>query len=344
MYEKITSWENLLAASKRAEKRKKSKPQVGQFRYNHAANLLQIQVELREQSYAPQPYRRFLVFESKQRQISAAAYRDRVVHHALCRIIEPEFDKHFIGNSFANRQGKGTHKAIDRFYGYAGRYTYCLRMDLQRYFQSIDHRLLKENLAKVLRCEKTQWLVNTIIDSGVDAQFGQAMLFDGDNLSDFGRACGLPIGNFTSQLWANCYLHPLDLYICRSLKAPAYLRYVDDFAIFSNNKAQLHDCRNAIIERLQLLRLRMHESSAQVTPCSHGLPWLGMVIYPDKKKLKARKARYATKKLKTKFRQWRAGEISFAMLQVSINAWVAHAKHADTDGLIEHVLNIEMQK
>ena len=184
-----------------------------------------------------------------------------MVHHALCNIIEPAFEQHFIADSYANRQGKGTHRAVDCLQMFARNYRYVIRLDIVRHFPAIDHQVLFDGLSRVIQDEGILDLISSIIASGkgvLDQEYDMVW-FPGDDLLAACRPRGLPIGNLTSQFWSNCYLHPLDLFIKRELGCSAYLRYVDDFALFSNHKRQLWCWKQAIKERLAQLRLTVHE-------------------------------------------------------------------------------------
>ena len=162
--------------------------------------------------------------------------------------------------------------------------------------------------------------------------------FPGDDLFAACRPRGLPIGNLTSQFWSNCYMNPLDQFIRRELRCPAYLRYVDDMALFSNDQRELWEWKSAIVERLQSLRLTIHAGSAQVQPVAAGIPWLGFVVFPTHRLLKARKAVEATRRLGEKFEAWQAGDITFAEFDASVDGWINHVRYADTWGLRGHVL------
>jgi hypothetical protein len=163
--------------------------------------------------------------------------------------------------------------------------------------------------------------------------------FPGDDLFAICRPRGLPIGNLTSQFWSNCYLDPLDQFIKRELRCPAYLRYVDDMALLSDSKQQLWECKSAILQRLHALRLTVHELSAQVQPAMSGIPWLGFVVFPDHRRLKARKSVEATRRLTERFDDWQAGRSSFGEFDASVQGWVNHVRYADTWGLRRHVLD-----
>lgn len=262
------------------------------------------------------------------------------MHHALCRIIEPRFERLFIAESYANRRGKGTHAAVDRLQSYCRRYRYALRADIVQHFPSIDHEILLHILSRQIPEHDVMELVGRIVDSGrgvLDNEYRMAW-FPGDDLFAICRPRGLPIGNLTSQFWSNCYLHPFDQFVKRELGCSAYLRYVDDFALFSDDKAQLSAWKRAIVERLERFRLRIHESRTQVVPTPCGIPWLGFVVFPDRRRIKGRKVRTARRHLGARLRAYHAGEISFAELDAGIQGWIGHVRHADSWRLRELML------
>jgi retron-type reverse transcriptase len=338
-YSQICSWSNLLLAYRKASKGKRGYYNVASFENRLADRLLELKFELLNFCYSPGGYVHFYIHEPKRRKISAAPFRDRVVHHALCNLIEPRFEQCFIPDSYANRVGKGTHRAVDRLQAFARHYAYVLRADVVKHFPSIDHQILHQNLSKRIPEDDIMALVDTIIASGagiLDEEF-EMVWFPGDDLLAICRSRGLPIGNLTSQFWSNCYMHPFDLFVKRQLRCPAYLRYVDDFALFSNSKRELYSWRQAIIDRLSTLRLTIHEACAQVVPVRCGIPWLGFVVYPTHRRLKARKARNATRHLGERYEAYRAREISFAEFDASIQGWINHVRYADTWGLRKHV-------
>ena len=334
-FDAVTNWGNVYHAFEKAAKGKRASRCVLAFEHKLADQLLELQEELREGAYTPQPYVHFYIHEPKRRKISAAAFRDRVVHHMLCNIIEPEFDRRFIANSFANRRGKGTHAAVDTLQALARRYRYVLRMDIVKHFPSIDHRILNRALRRVVRDERVLSLIEQIISSGAGVLDDEYIPrgFSGDDLLSTLRPRGLPIGNLTSQFWSNCYMHDFDLFVTRTLGCRAYLRYVDDFALFAQHKQTLWDWRERIIERLTKLRLTMHERQAQVTPVEHGIPWLGFVVYPYKRNLKGRNVRHGRRHLAQCYEKWRTGAISFAQFDASVQGWINHVRYADTYSL-----------
>jgi hypothetical protein len=255
-------------------------------------------------------------------------------------VTEPRFERLFIADSYANRKAKGTHRAVDRLQEFARRYRYVLRADIVQHFASVDHAILLDILCRRIREPDIMRLVETIVDSGrgvLDDEY-RTVRFPGDDLLAICRPRGLPIGNLTSQFWSNCYMHPFDVFVKRKLGCRAYLRYVDDFALFGNDKREMWAWKAAIVEWLARLRLVIHDSRAQVLPVEAGIPWLGFVIYPTHRLVKARKVRYAHRRLHARLIAYHAGEISFAELDASIQGWINHVGHADTWGLRRHIL------
>ncbi len=236
LWPQIIAFENLLLASKKAQKSKRFHPNVLKFNYNLESELFTLQEELIQKTYQPGKYRTFRIFEPKPRLISAAPYRDRVVHHALCNIIIPLLDKSFIDDSYANRQGFGTHRALKRLIDFARSSHYVLQCDIKKYFPCIDHLILKSLIRKKIKCVDTLWLIEKIIDCSNEQETVLDYFAEDNLLTPLERKKGLPIGNLTSQFFANIYLNGLDHYLKENVKARKYLRYVDDFALFSNDK------------------------------------------------------------------------------------------------------------
>jgi retron-type reverse transcriptase len=314
---------------------------VAEFEHNLADSLLTLQAELQEQSYQPGPYRHFVVIERKVRKISAAPYRDRVVHHALMNVIQPIFEARFIHDSYACRKGKGTHRALDRAQAFARRYPYVLQCDIHEFFPSIDHALLRRLLTRHLACRRTMWLVDQILESGVGVLVDRytPVYFPGDDLFSANRPRGLPVGNLPSQHWANLYLHPLDLFVKQTLRCPAYQRYNDDFLLFASAKATLHRWREEIIDFLQTLRLTLNENKAQVFPVKQGIPFLGWRLFPHHRRLRRENARHALRRLRRQQTEFARGELSQEKLTASVQAWLAHAAHGQTYRLRRRILS-----
>lgn len=212
----MTDWANLLEAYRKAARGKRGRPAAAIFEYALTDRLMALRQDLLAGSYQPGAYVHFSIHDPKVRLISAAPFRDRVLHHALCNIIEPRFERGFVTNSYANRLGKGTHAAVDRLQAFAKAHRYVLRLDIVRHFPSLDHAVLHDILARRIPEHDVLALSDTIIASGagIHEDSAPAVWLPGDEL----RPRGLPIGNLTSQHWSNCYLDPLDHFIKRELR------------------------------------------------------------------------------------------------------------------------------
>ncbi len=339
MFEAITAWDNLWQAYRKAARGKRRHISAAGFEHQIADRLIALQDELKTLSYRPGAYCHFFIHEPKRRKISAAPFRDRVVHHALCNLIEPVFEARFASHSYANRAGKGTHRATARLQKWARRYPYVLRADVVRHFPSLDHAILRAKLARHIHDENVLWLVDTVLNSGdgVLADQYRQVYFEGDDLLAAGRPRGLPIGNLTSQFWSNVYLNDLDWFVQRELGCGAYLRYVDDFALFSDSKAELRHWKQAVIQFLAAERLTIHEAQAQTLPTRCGIPWLGFVVYPTHRRLKRRNAVNFTRRFRRNLDAYGQGVISFAELDAGVQGWINHVRYADTWGLRKHV-------
>ena len=244
----------------------------------------------------------------------------------------PIFEARMIDDSYACRLGKGTHAALDRCQHFCRGHRYVLQCDVVQYFPSIDLAILRRQLAHHIACRDTLWLMDEILASGegVLSEHYDMVYFPRDDLLAAARPRGLPIGNLTSQNWANVYLHDLDQFVKHELRCRAYLRYSDDFLLFDDDKAKLWQWRAAVIEQLARLRLTLHEQRAQVCPVKAGIPWLGFRIFPDHRRLNRRNVKTFARRFREQRDAYRRGELSLDKLRESLQAWIAHASHADT--------------
>ncbi|MEI6514051.1 MAG: reverse transcriptase domain-containing protein [bacterium] len=337
LFEQIYEWDNLWLAYENASRGKRGRPSTAAFEYLLADYLLGLQSELKEKRYHPGSYHSFYIHEPKRRLISAAPFRDRVIHHALCNIIMPYFERLFLADSYANRVGKGMHRALDRCQQFARRYQYVLQCDVVQFFPSIDHILLRNVLGNMLPNEiDLFWLIDLILESGKDvlSEEYRMVYYPGDDLFAVNRARGLPIGNLTSQWWANCYLNPLDQCIKRELSCHGYLRYVDDFLLFSNDKRELWEWREAVIQRLAHYRLTLHEERTYPFPVSEGIPFLGFVVFPEHRRLKRRNLISYRRKLKHILSLGTREQVNS-----SVRGWINHVRYGDTYGLRRALLS-----
>jgi len=341
LYSHICAWENIEQAYRRARRGKRGRAPAADFERRLEDNLVALQNDLLAQTYQPGPYNSFYIHEPKRRLISAAPFRDRVVHHALCQVIEPLFERLFICDSYANRVRKGTHRALDRCQEFARRYPNALQLDVVQFFPSIDHALMRQALARVIADERALWLCDVILQSGLGVQADEYRMvyFPGDDLFAISRPRGLPIGNLTSQFWANVYLNAFDHFVKRQLGCRAYLRYVDDSILFARDKRTLGDWRAASLDFLAGLRLTVHVERAQSRPVTEGLPFLGFTVFPTHRRLKARKAISFRRKFQRLVAAVTSGRIPLDALHAPVRGWVNHARYGDTWGLRRAILS-----
>ena len=250
LFDEIASFPALLEAARTAAKGKRAKPGVAAFLANLEPEILRLERALRPGATVRGGTRpsRFAIPNTASFQ--RRRFRDRVVHHAFCTVVEPVFERGFIYDSYANRVGKGTHRAIARYERFRDRHRWVLRCDIYRYFPAIDHEILKADLRRRIACACTLALADRLID-GSNPQEPVQLYYPGDDLfMPFERRRGLPIGNLTSQFFANVYLNGLDHFCKEVLRAKGYLRYVDDFALFHDDREQLEDWRQRIVSYL----------------------------------------------------------------------------------------------
>lgn len=330
IWSEIIDFSNLLAAARQAQKGKRFRENVLAFNYNLEPELFKLKTELESKTYCPGHYRTFEIKEPKSRMISAAPYRDRVVHHALCNIILPLFERTYIADSYANRVGFGTHRALRRFTKFARSSPYVLQCDIRKYFPSIDHTILKSLIRKKIKCSDTLWLIDKIIDNS-NEQEHKVEYFPGDSLLEpLQRRRGLPIGNLTSQFFANIYLNGFDHFVKEKLKVNQYIRYVDDFALFSDNSQFLADARIAVEEYLATLRLKIHPIKSQLFETKIGANFLGFRILPDRIRVRKENLRRARRRLRRMQVEYDQGKIGDEKVSQSIQSWVAHLQQGDT--------------
>ena len=330
LFDRVASFAALHAAARRAVLGKRKKPGAASFFANLEGEVLRLERQLQDGTYRPGRYVAFQVNDPKKRIVSAAPFRDRVVHHALCAIVEPIFEAGFIDHTFANRKGKGTHRAIRVYEGYRDRHAHVLRCDIYRYFPAIDHALLKGILRRRIACAQTLTLLDLLID-GSNAQEPVNLYFDGDDLfSPFQRRRGLPIGNLTSQFFANLYLDGFDHFATEVLRAP-YVRYVDDFALFHDDPAVLAGWRDQIERFLVGRRLRVHPGKTWIAPTTTAATFLGFELHADGgRSLPEVNIRRFRNRLRGLRDQYRAGTIGLGDAEPRIRAWIAHAENANT--------------
>ena len=331
LYSQLCSYSNLYLAYKKARKGKTRKQYVIDFEKDIVHNLLLLQTDLSFHIYTPKPLQTFILRDPKTRTINKSAFRDRVVHHALCNIITPLLEKSFIFDSFANRKGKGTFKAIERFSQFARKVSYnntrnvfALKADIKRYFEYVDHSILLRILKRTISDVRVLWLINLILQHYETDTNGR----------------GMPLGNLTSQFFANVYLNELDQFVKHELKAKYYLRYVDDFVILHHSSKLLKKYMERIDTFLDLqLNLVLHPQKSKIVLANRGVEFLGMRIFPRHRLLKGKNIRYFHRKLQEVYNDFETGVIGYDKVYDFVEGWCAYAKNANTYNLRKILLD-----
>ena len=335
LFERIVAFDNVLEAARRAAKGKREQQSVLLFFHHLEDNVLQIISDLQNKTWHPGPYKTFSIYSPKPRLISAAPFCDRVVHHALIAVVGPVLERTFIFDTYANRVGKGTHKAIRKYQEYLRKYRFAMKCDIKKFFPSIDHLVLESLLREKISCPETLWLIDTVIDNS-NIQEEHIHYFPGDDLfTPFERRRGLPIGNLTSQFFANYYLNFLDHYVKEVLRCKGYLRYVDDFVLFSNDKAELWEWKTAIERYLQSFRLVLNPRRTEVFPTTEGKCFLGQRVFRSHRLLPSGTVRAAKRRILS------IRNKSPEIRRQHLAGWVGHSLQADTRHLL---LSLELSE
>lgn len=325
LWDELISFPHLLAAALRAARGKRRRSDVARFWLELEKEVLLLQEQLATGTYRPGGYRTFLIREPKLRTISAAPFRDRVVHHALVGLIEPIFDPSFVGGCCASRTGKGSHFGVDRCQRFSRRFAYVLKCDVRKFFPSIDHGILKNIIRRKIKDDRVLNLADLIID-GSNRQEEVDDLFPGDDLfTRVERRRGLPLGNQTSQFFANVYLSPFDHWVEQELHAPGYTRYVDDFIMFADSPETLADWKERIRVKLHDYRLTLHPAKSAIVRVQDGVRFLGYRVFPLHRRLPRASVQRMRKRLKLLRRMVSTREISWAELRGRVAAWIGHA-------------------
>lgn len=287
-YDDIISLENLLEAWKEFLKGKRNRKDVQEFQLKLMDNILSLHRDLSNKTYTHSPYQAFNISDPKPRNIHKATVRDRLLHHAVYRVLYPYFDKRFIHDSYSCRLNKGTHKALNQFRKYFRkvsnnnmRQCWVLKCDIRKFFASIDHQILRYIIAEYIEDEDINWLLGQIINSFSTPN--SKHIYAMANM----RKKGLPLGNLTSQLLVNVYMNKFDQHVKHRLKAKHYIRYADDFVILSKDKGYLEDLIPKISEFLREgLKLELHPNKVFIKTFSGGVDFLGWVHFPDHRVLR----------------------------------------------------------
>ena len=353
LYREIVSLENLYRAAHATLARGRRYYGEGAwFSFHLEREVSRLHRELAAGAYRHGRYQIFQIRDPKPRTIAAAGFRDRVLHHAVHDVVEPRLDPLFIFDSYACRKGKGTHRALDRAHRFLRGSAYFVHLDVQRYFQSIDHAVLKGLLRRYVADADLLTLLDQIIDSthylaetAYADRGGRRITRREDGQIDLfaerpeAAYQGLPLGNLTSQLFANLYLNELDQFVKHRLKVRCYVRYLDDMALFAPDKATLHATERAIRAFAgQHLHLALHPSGGPM-PARRGLSFLGFRLFPTHRRLKKTSTSRFIRRLNAFTAAYMAEEdpVEQAALretiQRSVQSFDAHARHGNTFGL-----------
>lgn len=331
-YSELCSYDNFLLAFNRARKGKSSKPYVIEFQKDLKNNLLQLRSDLLFHSYRPESLKTFVIRDPKARVISKSSFRDRIVHHALCNIIQPIFEKRFIHDSYANQKGKGTLAAIDRFEHFKMKVSrnlsrlkddrgvkgYILKADVRKFFDTVGHNVLLKIISKTIKDRKIMWLIELILSNHSSGENNK----------------GMPLGNLTSQFFANVYLNELDQFAKHEMKAEYYIRYVDDFIIMHRSREVLKFCKAAIESFLATsLSLHLHPGKSRIFPVYNGTDFLGVKIFPFHKSIRKRNIRIFKGKLNSLHMKYSSGSIGYDNIYNCIEGWCAYSKNTDSYNL-----------
>lgn len=331
LFKVLYSWNNLEDAYWKARKHKSNNPAVKEFEKHWQFHLATLYRELKTRTYKPLPLKKFILRDPKTRTICVSDFRDRVVHHALVNVLQPVFEPRFIHDSYASRKGKGTTVALNRFAEFLRKVTkngkrvpestnanavcgFAFKADIRHYFDTVDHRVLSDILAKHIKDKDVLWLAKVILDNY--------------NIGVIGK--GMPLGNWTSQFFANVYLNELDQYVKHTLKAKYYLRYVDDFIILDKHKRVLEEHEEKIKTFLEKINLELHPNKSKITPLCRGTSLLGFRVFFHHKTPRQRNIRKAWKRLSEKVNEYAQGTINAWQVLESLKGWNAYAMQGNT--------------
>lgn len=335
LFERIITFDALYQAYLSARKGKRKSWACRHFEKDLEGNLIQLQNELMWGEYRTGGYRYFLVHEPKTRQVAALQdFRDRVVQHAIMAVIEPIWESRFISHSYACRVGKGTHAGANQVQAMMRECLrkhgklYALKADIRKYFASINHAKLKLLLRKRIADQALMNVLDNIIDS----------------YSEYGRpGQGLPIGNLTSQLFANIYLDDFDQWIKCRRQERWYARYMDDFVVLSHDKQHLHalrlDAERWLGDNLALETNHKTGVFPVAHQCGRGLDFLGYHLWPDRRRLRKASLRRFKRRVRKLQRDYAAGTANLADIHQQLNSMIAHARHGDAMPVIKKTLN-----
>ena len=325
LFKDIVSMESLLNAWDEFKKEKRNKLDVQEFEFRLEDNLFQLHRDLETKKYRHGKYKGFFIHDPKIRQIHKAEVGDRIVHHIIFKHLNPIFEPTFIADSYSCRKDKGTHKGIKRLEVFARKvyqtYGSCfvLKCDIKKFFPSLDHKILLDIIGRRVKDQDVLWLLKTVIDSFAS------------EFSDKKEIKGTPIGNLTSQLFANIYMNEFDQFMKHNLKVKYYIRYTDDFVIIHQNKDYLLKTKNEVANFIESrLKLSLHPEKVSIRKYRQGIDFLGYVTLPKAQILRTKVRHRIFKKLGQKVRQFKTGEIREETLLRSIDSYLGVLSHANS--------------
>lgn len=319
LFESVVSYENLLIAFHKAYRGKKTKEKENYY-FALENNLIELQKKLKDNIYTPQNYSYFILRGLKDREISVAKFEDRVVQHAIINIIEPIYEKRFISDSYATRKNKGVIKAIKKCQEQTAGNSYYLKCDIEKYFDNINHEILLEKIERKIKDKKLIILIGKILKN-----------------SDLKR--GLPIGNLTSQFFANVYLDSIDHYLKDKLSIKNYVRYMDDFVIQSSSKEEIKKIKKLVERFLELeLNLKLKEKATFSNNIEVGIPFCGVRIFRKTIRIRKESLKISIYKIKEKLKLFKSGEISESDLVMTLNSIFSYWKNYDTCNLRKKII------
>jgi RNA-directed DNA polymerase len=332
IWSEFASWENWLLAYRRCLRRKRYKPYACEFAFDWEVRLTQLRKEVITHKWSPGAYYQFSIVDPKPRVISAAPFRDRIVHHALVNVLEPFFERRFIFDSYACRKGKGTHAAIKRAQYYQRRHKLYLKTDIVKFFPNIDHHLLRSQFHRLIRDSAILQIIDTVIQSGstVVSNPLEPTWYPGDDLFSVLRPKGIPIGNLTSQFFANVFLDPVDHAMKETVRIPGYIRYADDILFFGDSKEQLWEACGKLKGILCGLRLSLHQDKTFVGQSDQGVRFLGCRVFPHQRRL----AQTSLNRMQKRIRRWRQQakerKVDFPEIRSSLQSWDSYARFCNS--------------
>jgi len=307
LYPTFCSFQNMLLAWRKTRRGSGRTLESARYFQELEKELLALCAELQDGSWQPRPFQFFDIFDPKHRTIAVSDYRDRVVHHALVNVLEPIYEKTFISDSYATRKGKGVHAAVFRAQHFLQEHEFYLKTDIEKFFDSVNHDILLRILARKIKDRRLLLICEKIVRHGNSA-----------------APFGLPIGNRTSQFFANVYLDSLDHFLKDQIGLQGYVRYMDDFVLFEKDKKRLKLLRNAAEDFLwDKLQLRLKPSATFLNRRQNGLPFLGRRIFPGIIRLRTENLRRITRRMDLRERQLLRGELDEQAFLHSMNSYWA---------------------